>query len=332
MAFWWVNHRQTHREELEGGYIWSPKHNKNGARNVTYLNLTKARPADLIFSYAMGHIGAVGVVENAYRQCDRPLAFGKTGEQWDKDGWLVPVDWSVLNSPIVPNLHLDAIRPLLPMKNSPIRANGKGNQSCYLAQISDALGELLLQLAQATNPGLRDSLDDAGQAVQEAREESRLAQAQIPETEKAQLMKARRGQGLFRLRVEAIESACRLTHTTDKRFLVASHIKPWRFSDHTEKLDGHNGLLLAPHVDRLFDKGWISFSDDGAILCAGEEIKSLMTQWGLDPETNVGPFNGKQRQYLAFHRIHIYKAELPTESMRSSEQPMPKLFAGVPTV
>jgi len=177
----------------------------------------------------------------------------------------------------------------------------------YLAEISDVLGRLLLQLAQAQNPALRDVLDGMCQAIQEAREEERLAQAEIPETEKEQLVKARRGQGLFRLRVEDIESACRLTHTVDKRFLVASHMKPWRLSDNVEKLDGNNGLLLAPHVDRLFDKGWISFSDDGAILCADAGIKSLMMQWGLVPESNGGQFNAKQRQYLAFHRANVYR-------------------------
>src|SRR5215471_10267720 len=101
----------------------------------------------------------------------------------------------------------------------------------------------------------------------------------------------------FRLRVEAIEAACRLTHTTDKRFLVASHMKPWRLCDNVERLDGHNGLLLAPHVDHLFDKGWISFADDGTILCADADIKSLMLQWGLHSEDNVGRFNERQRQY-----------------------------------
>ena len=65
MAFWWVNHRQTHTEELEGGYLWSPKRNKNGARNETYLNLNRVRTGDLIFSYALGDIRAVGVVETA---------------------------------------------------------------------------------------------------------------------------------------------------------------------------------------------------------------------------------------------------------------------------
>jgi hypothetical protein len=78
MAFWWVNHHQTHKHEIEGGYIWSPKRNKNGARNETYLNLTKARAADVVFSYAMGEIRAVGIVETAYHACDRP-AYGCRG-------------------------------------------------------------------------------------------------------------------------------------------------------------------------------------------------------------------------------------------------------------
>jgi HNH endonuclease len=308
MSFWWVNHKQTHTDEIEGGYIWSPKTNKNGARNETYFNLTRTRVADIVFSYALGEIRAVGVVETTHRECDRPSAFGKTGEQWDKDGWVVPIDWFVLKNPISPRLHLDAIRPLSPTKNSPIRPNGQGNQGCYLAEISDTLGGLLFQLVQARNPILYDALDDARHAIQEAREEERLAGASLPTTEKEQLVKARRGQGLFRLRVEAIEAKCRLTHTTDKRFLVASHMKPWRLSDNTEKLDGNNGLLLAPHVDCLFDKGWISFSDEGAILYAAEDIKSLMTQWGLDSRSNVGHFNKRQREYLAFHRENVYRA------------------------
>jgi hypothetical protein len=219
----------------------------------------------------------------------------------------VSVAWSELTTPIVPQHHLDAIVPLLPAKHAPIRPNGKGNQGCYLAEISHDLGCRLLRLAQEANSALPDVLDNACQVIQEAREEERLAKAEIPETEKKQLVKARRGQGLFRLRVEAIETACRLTHTADKRFLVASHIKPWRLSDNVEKLDGNNGLLLAPHVDCLFDKGWISFTDDGALLCADAGIQSLMRQWGLVPESNVGHFNAKQRQYLAFHRANVYR-------------------------
>ena len=88
----------------------------------------------------------------------------------------------------------------------------------------------------------------------------------IPDTEKEQLVKARRGQGIFRSNVEAIEPDCRITRLKLKEHLRASHIKPWRVCDNGERLDGNNGLLLAPHVDHLFDKGFISFSDQGKMI------------------------------------------------------------------
>ena len=42
--------------------------------------------------------------------------------------------------------------------------------------------------------------------------------------------------------------------------LNARHIKPWRDASDAERLDGANGLLLAPHIDHLFDEGCITFS------------------------------------------------------------------------
>ncbi|MGM5000125.1 HNH endonuclease [Tardiphaga sp. 538_B7_N1_4] len=43
----------------------------------------------------------------------------------------------------------------------------------------------------------------------------------------------------------------------------------------TERLDGANGLLLAPHVDRLFDRGLISFQASGEVLVSSR--RSLAT-------------------------------------------------------
>jgi transposase len=48
--------------------------------------------------------------------------------------------------------------------------------------------------------------------------------------------------------------------------LRASHIRPWRDSDNEARLDGENGLLLTPTIDHLFDRGFISFEDDGRLL------------------------------------------------------------------
>src|SRR5262249_42341496 len=80
---------------------------------------------------------------------------------------------------------------------------------------------------------------------------------------------------------EARESACRVTGVTDKRFLVASHIKPWRVSSNDERLDGANGLILSPHIDKLFDQGWISFSDDGDLLIAPDFPRDVIDKWNV---------------------------------------------------
>ena len=78
---WWVNHKQTSRQEIDGSYLWSPKKNKNGARNVSYDNMTRAVPGDVVFSYADGKIGAVGVVIDRVRTAPTPEEFGRAAEQ-----------------------------------------------------------------------------------------------------------------------------------------------------------------------------------------------------------------------------------------------------------
>ena len=141
-------------------------------------------------------------------------------------------------------------------------------------------------------------------------EERRIKALPIGSLEKEQLIKSRRGQGRFKQNLCNIETRCRVTDLTDKRFLIASHIKPWRHSSDSEKLDGNNGLLLSPHVDKLFDLGHISFTDDGEILCRSEDVRTLMELWNLDADRNVGRFNSRQKEYLAYHRS-LFQFPLP---------------------
>lgn len=93
----------------------------------------------------------------------------------------------------------------------------------------------------------------------------------------------------------------------DRRFLIASHIKPWKDCSNQERLDGNNGLLLSPHIDKLFDSGWISFSDEGKVLISDDSISKVMTHWGLNPTMNVGSFTMQQKYYLKYHRENIFK-------------------------
>ncbi|RKG69785.1 HNH endonuclease [Corallococcus sp. CA054B] len=145
-----------------------------------------------------------------------------------------------------------------------------------------------------------ESLEAAAASAQ-----AEIKRSDISATEKARLIKARHGQGIFRKRVFRVESACRLTGITDERFLVASHIKPWAISNNDERLDGHNGLLLAPHVDRLFDRGFITFNQEGGVIVS-LDAKEVWQQWGLLLAMPV-PLSARQEEYMRYHRDYRFR-------------------------
>lgn len=138
------------------------------------------------------------------------------------------------------------------------------------------------------------------------REEADLdGRTNLTPTQKRQMIKARRGQGVFRQRVLGKEASCRLTGTSDPAHLRASHIKPWASSSDAERLDGDNGLMLAPHVDHLFDKHLISFDNNGTLLVLNDEIGRLLADWGIkidEPTIQPRAFNHRQCKFLAEHR------------------------------
>jgi hypothetical protein len=80
----------------------------------------------------------------------------------------------------------------------------------------------------------------------------------------------RQKQSLFRRRVlQNFEGRCCLSGISEDELLVAGHIVPWAKRIDT-RLDPSNGLLLYCPYDRLFDKGFISFSD---------ELRVVVTPW-----------------------------------------------------
>jgi hypothetical protein len=85
-------------------------------------------------------------------------------------------------------------------------------------------------------------------------------------TEAERLVVQRVGQDVFRDGLMAYWGGrCPLTGITEPALLRASHIKPWaRCESDAERLDVHNGLLLSALWDAAFDKGLVTFEDDGA--------------------------------------------------------------------
>lgn len=84
-------------------------------------------------------------------------------------------------------------------------------------------------------------------------------------------------------------------------YLIASHIKPYAYSSELESFDSNNGLLLSLTLDSLFDRGYISFSEDGKILLSSEltlAVKEAIREFKINEKF----INEKRREYLKFHR------------------------------
>jgi hypothetical protein len=138
-------------------------------------------------------------------------------------------------------------------------------------------------------------------------EEALLQRTDLSQAEKVDLVKARRGQGAFRANLEGVESSCRLTGLLDRRHLRAVHIKPWRVCSDAEKLDGYNGLLLSPHLEHLFGRGYISFADSGELLVSRHLNPAVLDKWGVRLPCQVSPFRPGQEPYLEFHRNEVFE-------------------------
>src|SRR5579863_2478684 len=75
--FWWVNHSQTARRGIAGEYLWFAKGSRvSRFRSESYRNLLQVLPGDIVFSFADGAIGAVGLVLGAAREAHKPFESG----------------------------------------------------------------------------------------------------------------------------------------------------------------------------------------------------------------------------------------------------------------
>jgi hypothetical protein len=248
--------------------------------------LTAVMPGDPIFAYE----DQVGFVALGWVRCPKDLQDSRGGTAlYPNPAEMVRslgVDWdtSVTRSK-------SEVAEYAPVSGPGLRICNAGTD----------LHDLLITMLQEAQGRLYADADE-----QEAAASRRItADPKYDSVTKTQLIQARVGQGRFRAGVLAREPRCRVTGTSQPGHLVASHIKPWAMCDDSEHLDDANGLMLAPHVDHLFDTGLISFTDDGRLLLAPSLDRAVLADWHLDEGITVGAFARDQSRYLAYHRVYV---------------------------
>ena len=128
----------------------------------------------------------------------------------------------------------------------------------------------------------------------------------IKATEKDSIVKSRIGQGIFRNELIEYWHGCAISQCPFTWMLIASHIKPWRDADNQERLDTYNGLLLLPNYDKLFDLGYISFTQMGKIMYSRLLDKFDREAIGLTSDLHLVKLENRHLKYLKYHNENCF--------------------------
>lgn len=214
------------------------------------------------------------------------------------NGYYVPSRDSQDIWPVIRDLHFEHIKKTT-KKYKWLKSNSQKNHSPeLLAYISSEL--------ERSIPGPDYGVKPETNVVEDLREFERTYK-NLSKTERETLILSRIGQGEFRFGLIRYWKKCAVTGCDSLPLLRASHIKPWRDSDNTERLDTYNGLLLAPYLDSAFDRGYISFDNNGEILISGKLNNDSKNKLGIHSGMKLRRVEESHHKYLEYHRQEVFR-------------------------
>lgn len=119
----------------------------------------------------------------------------------------------------------------------------------------------------------------------------------------------REGQDDYRRKLLEECPFCPITMINEESLLIASHIKPWAVSDSKERIDPNNGFILSPLYDKLFDRGYITFTDDKRVTISNWLSRQVKERIGIKDNQlfQFLPINDARAHYLEYHRSTVFK-------------------------
>lgn len=294
MEFYWVNVGKTFKEVLNGQFLWAPEASRTKSGRIKHLdhwdNVASVKSGDVIFCCHNQEITHVAVATRDAYQADRPAT--RSFSEWGNIGNRVDVTLTALRNPI----HRDEIGSEFTSLYDPrcapsIFTSGATLKQIYMAHLPKDAGVYMLEVAHLIEQFEVDLVD------QEANKR------RLSETTRDAIVKARVGQGKFRTDLlRRWGRQCSLTGLANPDLLIASHIHAWSLSSNDERIDADNGLLLAPHIDRLFDRGLISFGDDGTLLIGSSITPTDQRVLTLDTYKALRNITTGNCRYMSLHR------------------------------
>jgi len=295
--FYWVNIGTSYKEVAQYKFLWAPENTVNQKGQVIVEAGWKAVPfvkkSDVLFCNYKGSLIHVAVAKDDAYSAPRPE--NRSFDQWKNEGYKIDVELHTLKIPIDNTDFIDDFIPQFNEHCNPkLFAKNKTVSQKYMVKLPASAGAFLLGFVGDEALQIQDSLlinkvDDNKNKIPEG-------------SERETISKARVGQGKFRQEVLKVwNEKCALTGVGVREILVASHIIPWQLSNNKQKVDKYNGLALSPDVDKLFDKGFISFDDNGSMLVKSSLPDETLNQLGIKTSKRI---EGLKEQHLVYLRKH----------------------------
>ena len=136
------------------------------------------------------------------------------------------------------------------------------------------------------------------------------------ETDVVKKQTHRKGSEKYRREVINYMPQCPFTKITDERLLIASHIKPYSIcvknDEQKQALDYLNGLALSPTYDKLFDQGYITFTDKGELVCGTQLSSYTWEKLNINPnaKNKMRIFPEEREAYLDYHRNNVFQDDV----------------------
>ncbi len=197
--------------------------------------------------------------------------------------------WDIWRKLILPKISYLSILKLLPTANQK-----ESTHPLYYFRIF-----LDYNFRTIVHPKLVDNIFDIV-AVQQTPKQDRKSISRIGATE-------------YRKKVLDHMPQCPFTKISDEKLLIASHIKPYNIcikeGREDEASDYLNGLALTPTYDKLFDQGYITFKDNGDLICGTLLSAYTWEKLNINPnaKNKMRIFPENREVYLEFHRQYVFQ-------------------------
>lgn len=131
---------------------------------------------------------------------------------------------------------------------------------------------------------------------------------EVKSTTKSIQMSIRVGQDKFRKKLLKHLRYCPITEIDEKKILLASHIKPWALSSNEERMNIYNGFVFSPTIDKLFDRGLITFENSKELIVSSNLSIRNIEKIGIESGKKYLklPVDGRLN-FLEFHRQNIFQ-------------------------